>query len=173
MSVLKSRRHESKAQYIANARLIFIETIAYMTKLSARYGRLLDKIVVENAGELVRNVEIANSIYPSNVERTQLREKYLLIARGYVAALDSMLGNVYELLMNNPQGCFSKLNMSPNEAKIKIARMSQSLGEKLDAEYSMITGLIKSDKQRCKTTMQRESLDEDITIDATSTSNEI
>lgn len=42
MSVLKSKRSTSKAEYVNVANLIYTETVAFLTRLSARYARLLE-----------------------------------------------------------------------------------------------------------------------------------
>lgn len=41
MSVLKSKRSTSKAEYVNLANEIYTETVAFLTRLSARYARLL------------------------------------------------------------------------------------------------------------------------------------
>ena len=41
MSVLKSKRTESKAEYVNVANAIYIETINFLTRISARYSRLI------------------------------------------------------------------------------------------------------------------------------------
>ena len=39
MSVLKSKRSTSKAEYVNLANLIYTETVAFLTRLSDRYDR--------------------------------------------------------------------------------------------------------------------------------------
>lgn len=41
MSVLKARRTESKAEYINTANNLYAATINFLSRLSARYSRLL------------------------------------------------------------------------------------------------------------------------------------
>jgi len=53
--------------------------------------------------------------------------------------------------MLNPQGCFtttSGKDVPPSEAIKKLDTMAQSLGEKIDKENGLLTGVLKSDKQR-------------------------
>ena len=52
MSVLKSKRTESKAEYVNVANAIYIETINFLTRISARYSRLIAEPVAKLAGEL-------------------------------------------------------------------------------------------------------------------------
>ena len=54
-------------------------------------------------------------------------------------------------MMRNPEGCFSKSNrdaIDSSKARKKLEQMSQALGELIDAERSMLTGVLKSDKGR-------------------------
>ena len=49
MSVLKSKRTESKAEYVNVANAIYIETINFLTRISARYSRLIAEPVAKLA----------------------------------------------------------------------------------------------------------------------------
>ena len=53
MSVLKSKRTESKAEYVNVANAIYIETINFLTRISARYSRLIAEPVAKLAGEVM------------------------------------------------------------------------------------------------------------------------
>lgn len=64
MSVLKSKRSTSKAEYVNLANEIYTETVAFLTRLSARYARLLAEPVAALAGEIIDRTEKANSIDP-------------------------------------------------------------------------------------------------------------
>ena len=64
MSVLKDKRTVSKADFINVAHQIFVETMAFLTRLSARYSRLLAEPTAKLAGEVLDEAEKANSIYP-------------------------------------------------------------------------------------------------------------
>lgn len=75
MSVLKSKRTESKAEYVNIANAIYIETINFLTRISARYSRLIAEPVAKLAGEVIDHAEKANSIYPSDDQRHQ---RYIL-----------------------------------------------------------------------------------------------
>lgn len=75
MSVLKSKRTESKAEYVNVANAIYIETINFLTRISARYSRLIAEPVAKLAGEVIDHAEKANSIYPSDDQRHQ---RYIL-----------------------------------------------------------------------------------------------
>ena len=107
MSVLKSKRTESKAEYVNIANAIYIETINFLTRISARYSRLIAEPVAKLAGEVIDHAEKANSIYPSDDQRRQLRKAHLLEARASLMALDVRLTHCYLIMTQNPQGCFT------------------------------------------------------------------
>ena len=95
--------------------------------------------------------EKANSIYPSDETRKELRKQHLLESRAALMALDVHLSHCYDLMMLNPEGCFTKSNgdkVSSTDAKKKLDRMSQALGELIDAENGLLTNVLKSDKGR-------------------------
>ena len=66
-------------------------------------------------------------------------------------ALDVHLAHCYDLMMLNPAGCFTKSNgdnVGSSDAKKQLEHMSQELGELIDAENTMLTNVLKSDKGR-------------------------
>ena len=150
MSVLKSRRSLSRAEYVNTANQIYTETLAFLSRLSARYSRLLAVDTAHLASELSAYTEKANSIMPSDELRFNQRRSYLLSARAALVALDVNLSHVYEILMQNPEGAFSTPKGSSvprKEAADRLDRMADSLGEKLDRENVMINGVLKADKR--------------------------
>ena len=126
MSVLKNKRTTSKAEFVNTANEIYTETINFLSRLSARYSRLL----------------------ASDDMRLDLRKQHLLLARGALMALDVQLCHCYLVMMKNPQGCFTdaKGNKVPKkEAEERLEAMSQTLGELIDAEDDLLKGTMKSD----------------------------
>ena len=95
MSVLKSKRSTSKAEYVNLANLIYTETVAFLTRLSARYARLLAEPVAALAGEVIDHTEKANSIFPKGAPNLELRKGHLLEARAALMALDVRLGHCF------------------------------------------------------------------------------
>ena len=83
------------------AHQIFVETMAFLTRLSARYSRLLAEPTAKLAGEVLDEAEKANSIYPSDEQRIRLRKAHLLEARASLMALDVRLALCYEVIMQN------------------------------------------------------------------------
>lgn len=146
MSVLKSKRTTSKAEFVNTAHQIFVETLGFLTRLSARYSRLLSEPTAKLAGEVIDHAEKANSIFPSDPQRVELRKAHLLEARASLMALDVRLTHCYTLMSQNPQGCFTDgkgKSLPPSEAMEKLDRMAQSLGEKIDQENELLKGQIK------------------------------
>lgn len=146
MSVLKSKRTTSKAEFVNTAHQIFVETLGFLTRLSARYSRLLAEPTAKLAGEVIDHAEKANSIFPSDLQRVELRKAHLLEARASLMALDVRPTHCYTLMSQNPQGCFTDgkgKSLPPSEAMEKLDRMAQSLGEKIDQENELLKGQIK------------------------------
>ena len=50
MSVLRAKRTTSKAEFVNTANAIYIETLNFLTRMSARYSRLLAEPVAEVQG---------------------------------------------------------------------------------------------------------------------------
>ena len=147
MSVLKSKRTESKAEYVNVANAIYIETINFLTRISARYSRLIAEPVAKLAGEVIGHAEKANSIYPSDDQRRQLRKAHLLEARASLMALDVRLTHVYLILNQNPEGAFTTSKGNPvksQDAMEKLDKMAQNLGELIDKENELLKGAIKN-----------------------------
>lgn len=153
MSVLKQRRTVSKAEFVNTANQIYIETLNFLTRLSARYARLVAEPTAKLAGEVKDFCEKANSIFPSDAQRVNLRTAHLLEARASLMALDSRLTDCYLIMNQNPEGCFttSKGKAVPaGEAMEKLDRMAQSLGDLIDRENELLKGQIESTKRRLK-----------------------
>lgn len=151
MSVLKAHRSESKAEFVNTANKIYAQTINFLSRLSSRYSRLVSDPVSGLAAEVLDNAEKANSIYPSDTTRKELRKQHLLESRAALMALDVHLSHCYELMMTNPSGCFttgSGNSVSSSDAKKKLERMAQDLGELIDTENGLLTSVLKSDKGR-------------------------
>lgn len=95
MSVLKAHRSESKAEFVNTANKIYVETINFLSRLSARFSRLMANDVSHLASEVLVNAEKANSIFPSDHTRKELRKQHLLESRAALMALDVELSHCY------------------------------------------------------------------------------
>ena len=153
VSVLKQKRTTSKAEFVNTANQIYVETLNFLTRLSARYSRLIAEPVAQLAGEIIDHAEKANSIFPSDAQRVELRKAHLLEARASLMALDVRLTHCYLIMNQNPEGCFTTTKgkaVPSSEAMEKLDKMAQSLGELIDQENELLKGQIKSAGQRLK-----------------------
>ena len=145
MSVLKQKRTTSKAEFINTANQIYVETLNFLTRLSARYSRLIAEPVAKLAGEIIDHAEKANSIFPSNNQRIEMRKAHLLEARASLMALDVRLTHCYLIMTQNPQGCFttpSGKSVDAKKATERLDKMAQKLGELIDKENDLLQGMI-------------------------------
>lgn len=124
MSVLKQKRTTSKAEFINTANQIYVETLNFLTRLSARYSRLIAEPVAKLAGEIIDHAEKANSIFPSDNQRIEMRKAHLLEARASLMALDVRLTHVYLILNQNPEGAFVPLITITTTISLLSGRMA-------------------------------------------------
>lgn len=151
MSVLQMKRTTSKAEFVNTANQIYVETINFLTRISARYSRLLAEPVAKLAGEVIDHAEKANSIFPSDDQRRELRKAHLIVARASLMALDVRLTHCYLVMNQNPEGCFTTAKgkaVDAKEATVKLDKMAQSLGELIDRENELLKGAAKSTAQQ-------------------------
>lgn len=154
MSVLKPKRKESTIEYIRLANDLFSWTINFVSRLSARYSRLLSERTINLASEVLECCIKANNAYPSCYEYAKMREFYFIKALGALNALDIMFAHIYEILRLNPQGAFSKSNgksIPENEAVEKLDRMCVMVGEILNKEEAIILRMKKVAHDKVRT----------------------
>ena len=151
MSVLKQKRAVSKAEFINVAYQIHVESLNFLTRLSARYARMLQEPVAKLSGEVLDHAEKANSIFPSDPQRISIRKAHLLEARASLMALDVRLTLCYDVMSQNPEGAFTTSkgkSVSASDATAKLDKMAQSLGDLIDRENELLKGAVKSLGQR-------------------------
>ena len=151
MSVLKQKRAVSKAEFINVAYQIHVETLNFLTRLSARYARMLQEPVAKLSGEVLDHAEKANSIFPSDPQRISIRKAHLLEARASLMALDVRLTLCYDVMSQKPEGAFTTSkgkSVSASDATAKLDKMAQSLGDLIDRENELLKGAVKSLGQR-------------------------
>ena len=151
MSVLKQKRAVSKAEFINVAYQIHVETLNFLTRLSARYARMLQEPVAKLSWEVLDHAEKANSIFPSDPQRISIRKAHLLEARASLMALDVRLTLCYDVMSQNPEGAFTTSkgkSVSASDATAKLDKMAQSLGDLIDRENELLKGAVKSLGQR-------------------------
>ena len=148
MSVLKNKRTTSKAEFVNTANEIYTATVDFLTRMSARYSRLLAGPTAQMAAEVLDHAEKAQSYFTSDDIHLDLREQSLLMARGALMALDVQLLHWYLVMITNPQGCFTDAKgnkVPPKEATDRLDAMAQNLGELIDKEDDLLKGTLKSD----------------------------
>lgn len=154
MSVLKANRGISSMEFVKVADTINHEVLLFLTRLSARYDRLLSAKTIALADDLADFAMMANDVgQASDQVKYDLRENYLLQAKAANAALDRRLRRVYEILMLNPQGCFTRSNGKTVTSKRAIElldKMAEDLGNLIDREDALLDGVLASDLKRWK-----------------------
>ena len=80
VSVLKEKRTTSKAEYVNTANQIYVKTVDFLSRLSARYSRLIAADTAHLAGQVMDRAEQANKIFPSDTQRKELRKAHHLEA---------------------------------------------------------------------------------------------
>ena len=154
VSVLKEKRTTSKAEYVNTANQIYVKTVDFLSRLSARYSRLIAADTAHLAGQVMDRAEQANKIFPSDTQRKELRKAHhleALAALSALSALDVRLTHCYEILYCNPQGAFTDSkgkSVPPKEAAERLDRMAQELGELIDQEETLLRNIMESDKKR-------------------------
>lgn len=88
MSVLKEKRTTSKAEYVNTANQIYVKTVDFLSRLSARYSRLIAADTAHLAGLAMDHAEEANKIFPSDEQRKELRKAHHMEALAALSALD-------------------------------------------------------------------------------------
>jgi len=156
MSVPYYKRHESKAEYVNAAYMLNNHVLELISRLSARYSRLLADDIKSLSVAVISECEQANSIVPSTksvaFKQDMLqRRTHLLEARGKLLSLDVQLGICFEVLVNNPQGCFSNSHgdsLSADDAIKKLDKLSTDCGLAYEKLLNLLNGVIRSDMEK-------------------------
>jgi len=151
MSVLKSKRKESKVEFLRVANEIYEDTLWFLSRLSDRYQRFLCEHVMKLGCEVISETVKANHIIIQSKASYEARKIHLSEALSSLNALDVQLGHIWALLMRNPEGCFRNSageSKPPSEAISKLNSMAENLGNKIEYEENMIKKIMKSDKEK-------------------------
>ena len=159
MSVLRPKRNESTIEYIKLADDLFSWTVNFVSRLSARYSRLLSERTISLASEVLECCIKAHNAYPSCYEYAKMREFYLIKALGSLNALDVMYSHIYGILRLNPQGAFSKSNgrsVSETEAVEKLDKMRVAVSEVFNKEVAILLKVKKTAHDKVRTFEKEE-----------------
>ena len=94
MSVYKSKRGASSAQFVETARKLQVHTLEQCLKVPKRYTFYLTQKIMDHASAVYDEVTMANSIFPINQHEAQLRRDHLIAANAKLQALHR-LGRAY------------------------------------------------------------------------------
>lgn len=131
MSVIKSKRKDSKVQFVQTT----LELATYTVELCRKFPKSLTFYVSQPAVQAAKgayaNVKQANSVFPKTQKDLQRRVEYFQAARRELMVLSSEMDLAYELQKDN----------------IKEASITK-WHDLLADSYKLITAQIKSDKAR-------------------------
>lgn len=131
MSVIKSRRNESKMEFLYTARELELYTIQRCAHFPKKYNFYLGQPIAQMAFQIYHCVKCANSIYPLNQHEVQMRRDYFLKANATLNSMVSQIEVAAELFgMNSDQ----------------LEHWAGLVGK----EIRLIKGVIKEDRNRYK-----------------------
>lgn len=96
MTVVKSKRGESKMEFLHTARELQIYTIKKCASFPKRYTFYLSQPIANSATRIYQYTKMANSIYPTNPHEVQMRRDYLLRANAELNSLVSQIEVAHE-----------------------------------------------------------------------------
>lgn len=131
MTVPKSKRRETKMQFVHNARLIEDYCIRHWNE---RISTVLQECI-RLAAKIYNGVTIANSIYPDKDNQLQAEERILYLKRA--------LATTYALKM--------QISLATRHQLIAL-NISKEINELIEREKILIKGIIKKDKERYRIT---------------------
>lgn len=138
MSVYKSKRGASSAQFVETARKLQVHTLEQCLKVPKRYTFYLTQKIMDHASAVYDEVTMANSIFPINQHEAQLRRDHLIAANAKLQALDRQLGLLAAVLWKNPE------NFKGFDNAFTV------WGELIIEEAKLIFGIRRSDRARYK-----------------------
>ena len=128
MSVYKSKRGASSAQFVETARKLQVHTLEQCLKVPKRYTFYLTQKIMDHASAVYDEVTMANSIFPINQHEAQLRRDHLIAANAKLAGV----------LWKNPE------NFKGFDNAFTV------WGELIIEEAKLISGIRRSDRARYK-----------------------
>lgn len=108
---------------------------------------------------------MANAIYPNSDMAFEKRKEHFVEAKAALSSLDIMCGHIYSTLMLNPQGAFrtSSDKLVDGETALKrLDDLCQTLGEMIDTEDKLLSGIIRNDRERQKKDIARVKYAEEL-----------
>lgn len=132
MSVIKSKRGESEAEFLANARALQAYTIRRcVNAIPKRYTFYIGQNIAAIATRVYELVKCGNSIYPLNQHEAQIRRDYFLRAHAELQNLISQIELANEIIQFEDQ---------------VLPEWSRLIGN----EIRLVKGILKADRERYK-----------------------
>lgn len=131
MSVIKSKRGTSEAEFIHTAAELVSFTIKQCNKITKRHTFDVRMKIVGLAWDVYNNVKDANDRYPVNQHEVQTRRDLFLNAR---SALDTLVGAIR-----------ITEEFIPIDSKTMLKWMAM-----IDTEFKLINAILKKDRERYK-----------------------
>lgn len=102
MAVLKSKRGESKMEFVETARKMEAKVLNLCIKSPKRYTYFVTSEIMRLASVVHNEVRSANNTYPRNKHEAQMRRDHLTEANNALMNLIPKLGLLYDALLENP-----------------------------------------------------------------------
>lgn len=119
MSVPKTRRGESGAQFVDTARELEIFTLQQCMKFPKRITFFLSQPIVQLSQDVLNNVKAANSIFPGNAHEAQLRRDCLIAANNALQAMISQIDIAHGVVGDVPDKVWLRwMELIASEAKL-------------------------------------------------------
>ena len=132
LSVIKSKRGESEAEFLANARALQAYTIRRcVNAIPKRYTFYIGQNIAAIATRVYELVKCGNSIYPLNQHEAQIRRDYFLRAHAELQNLISQIELANEIIQFEDQ---------------VLPEWSRLIGN----EIRLVKGILKADRERYK-----------------------
>ena len=132
LSVIKSKRGESEAEFLANARALQAYTIRKcVNAIPKRYTFYIGQNIAAIATRVYELVKCGNSIYPLNQHEAQIRRDYFLRAHAELQNLISQIELANEIIQFEDQ---------------VLPEWSRLIGN----EIRLVKGILKADRERYK-----------------------
>ena len=133
MSVIRSKRGVSDAEFLATARKLQIFTIQKcVNAIPKRYTFYLATPLADSSRRVYEYVKRGNSINPTNAHEVQMRRDQFLLAVAELYSLVSQIELSHELLRFDPA-------------------IMQEWSKLISTEIKLVKGLLKADRERYKT----------------------
>ena len=103
------------------------------------------------ATKVLNETNMAQGIFPHDDLSRTTRMKHLIESRAALYALDAQMYYIWHAMMTNPEGCFTTTSgrtKTNAEAKEILNRMAESLGEKIDREFGLISKVMQADNMK-------------------------